>query len=84
MKKPISKDQLLRFVDDVSEYVYEQAPGVPAHEFFESNEVPLRRLARRFLGGYKHKPCAYNEETLVEDFMRHYGNRWGVREGGEA
>ena len=79
-----SDAQLLRFVDDVSEYVYGQAPGKPASEFFESNEVPLRKLARKFLGRYKNKPSAYNEETLVEAFMRHYGNRWGVKEGGEA
>lgn len=82
MLDSLSDAQLFRFVDDVTEYVYEQAPGKPAHEFFESNEVPLRRLAREFLGRYKNKPCAYNEETLVEAFMRRYGNRWGVQEGG--
>ncbi|MBQ8959469.1 MAG: hypothetical protein IJ057_13380 [Bacteroidales bacterium] len=81
-QRPLSENQLYLFVNEVSEYVHNQAPGKPATEFFESNEVPLRKLARKFLGRYKHKPCAYNEDTLVEDFMLHYGDRWGAKKGG--
>jgi hypothetical protein len=78
-QKPLSENLLYMFMNEVSEYVHDQAPCKPASEFFESNEVPLRNLAKKFLG---RKPCAYNVDTLVEDFMLHYGRRWGVKEGG--
>ena len=81
-QKPLSENLLYMFMNEVSEYVHDQAPGKPASEFFESNEVPLRKLARKFLGRYRHKPCAYNIDKLVGDFMLHYGRRWGVKEGG--